>query len=182
MESTAVPPTPTVYPIRLEIARPDTQRRLTNFPLFVGTIVRFVLLAPSVIVLFYLIYGALIGYLAATFVIMLRGRYPRGIFKILVGVHRWEANITAYFLHLFDEYPPLDLDQRRDRPLQLEVDYPQHPSRWLNAPGIGFAIKAILLIPHFLVLNALYFLASVIVLIGQVAILFNPVFHPVCIK
>lgn len=143
-----------------------------------GTIVRFILLAPSVIVLFYLAYGALIGYLAATFVITLRGRYPRGIFKLLVGVQRWEANVTAYFLHLFDEYPPLDLDRRLDRALQLEVDYPQHPSRWLNAPVFGFALKAILLTPHLLVLNALYFLVSVVVLIGQVAILFNHRFPP----
>ncbi len=178
MESDAHPQDMPVYPTRLEITQPETQRRLTNFPLFIGTLIRLVLLIPSYLMLYYLMFGALIGYVAATFVITLRGRYPRGIFKLLVGIHRWEANITAYFLHLFDDYPPLDLDQRLDRALQLEVDYPQHPSRWLNAPGIGFAIKAVILIPHFLVLNALYFLASVIVLIGQVAILFNRRFPP----
>ena len=169
----AVEPAPPAYPVRLSITRPETQRRLTNFPLFIGTLIRLVLLIPSYAILSLLYYLQFLAYFYATFVILFRGRYPRGLFKMQVGAMRWGANVQAYFFHLFDPYPPMDLDQRPDRELQLEVDYPESPSRLLNAPVLGLLIKAILAIPHLLILNAFGFLAGVVVFIGQFAILFT---------
>ena len=130
------------YAVRLDIEHPANQRRLTNFPLFIGTILRFVLLTPHLLMLSFLVYAQYLAYFMATFVILFRGRYPVGLFKFQVSVLRWQANVTAYYRHLFDEYPPLDMDQRPDRALRFEVDYPVQPSRWLNMPLLGILTQA----------------------------------------
>ena len=159
------------YPIRLTIERPDTQARLTNFPLFIGTLIRLVLLLPSLLVYYYLATAAGVAFWLSLWGILFTGRYPRGLFKLQVGALRWGMNVSAYLFHLFDPYPPMDLDQRPDRELILEVDYPERPSRWLNLPF--FPLKFVLAIPHLLILMALYFLAGVVVFIAQFVILFS---------
>lgn len=161
------------YPVSLDISRPERQRKLTNLPLGIGTFIRLVLLVPSLALLYQLISALWLAYLGATFVILFRGRYPRGLFKLLLGSLRWQTNAYAYFLHLFDEYPPLDLDQRPESKLQLSAPYPEHPSRWLNAPALGLAIKLVLAVPHLIILMALYFLAGVVVFLAAFAILFS---------
>jgi hypothetical protein len=48
--------------------------------------------------------------IAAWFVILFTGRYPRGMFDFLVGVGRWTARVNAYVLVLVtDRYPPFRL-------------------------------------------------------------------------
>ena len=38
------------------------------------------------------------------------GRYPRGIFEFVEGVHRWAIRVTAYgFTLVTDRYPPFSL-------------------------------------------------------------------------
>ena len=164
---------PSAYPVRLNIHYPERQRRLTNFPFFVGYMIRVLLLTPHLLLLYPLCYLQFLAYFGSTFVITFRGRYPRGLFKLQVGALRWQANISGYYLHLFDEYPPLDLDQRPERALQFEVDYPDTPSRWLNAPFIGIFIKFVLVSPHLLILYGFGFVAVVVVFISEVAILFT---------
>ena len=164
------------YAVRLTIERPSQQRRLTNFPLFIGDLLRFVLLIPHQLMLIFLVSAQYLAYFMATFVILFRGRYPVGLFKFQVSVLRWQANVAAYSLHLFDEYPLLDMDQRPDRALRFEVDYPERPSRWLNMPFLGILIKLTLTLPHLLILYALGLLASVIVFIAEFVILFNRTF------
>jgi hypothetical protein len=79
--------------------------------------------------------------------------------------------VYCYLFSLYDEFPPMDMEQRPDRELILEVDYPGRWNRWLNLPF--FPLKLILVIPHALVLYALASAAFVITLIGQFAILFS---------
>lgn len=165
--------TPPPYPARLEITRPEQQRRLTNFPLLVGDIIRLVLLAPHLLLLLILYFAQIAAFFLSTFAIVFTGRYPRGLFKLQVGVIRWQTNVTAYLLHLTDEYPPMDLEERTDPHLRIEIDYPEHPSRWLNSPFLGFLAKFILLVPHQLIVSALSSLASVLVFIALFAILFT---------
>ena len=160
------------YPIRLDIRRPETQSRLTNFPLFIGTFIRAILAIPHFIVLYFLgIIGALV-YFIATFAILFTGKYPLGMFNFYVGVQRWSTNITAYLSHLYDQYPPFSTEQQQ-YPLTYEVDYPETLSRLLNAPFIGIVIKFVLLIPHFVALFFLAIVAYILIFIAQFAILFS---------
>ncbi len=127
----------------------------------------------------YFLYGLqFLAYFMSTFVITFTGRYPRGLFKLQVGVLRWQANVSAYSLHLFDEYPPLDLDQRPEGRVHFEVDYPERPSRWLNAPFFGASLKVLLALPHLVILYGFGFLAGVIVFIAEFAILIDRRFPP----
>jgi Domain of unknown function (DUF4389) len=48
--------------------------------------------------------------LVAAFAVLFTGRYPRGIFDLVMGLNRWIFRVLAYVLLLRDEYPPFRLD------------------------------------------------------------------------
>ena len=58
-----------------------------------------------------------------------------------------------------------------DYPTRLEVDYPESPSRVLALLGVIFFLKALLLIPHLIVISILGLVATVVIWIGYLAVL-----------
>jgi ABC-type multidrug transport system fused ATPase/permease subunit len=171
--TTATGETPASYPVNLEVQRPDSQSRLTNFPLGIGTFIRLVLLVPHLIILYFLQIVASIIYFIATFAILFTGRYPRGMFNFYVGYTRWSSNVYGYLVSVYDNYPPFSMDQQSGYPLSFTVDYPESHSRLLNFPILGLIIKLILLIPHFIVVYFLILVALIVLFIAHFAILFT---------
>ncbi|MCP2343807.1 DUF4389 domain-containing protein [Actinomadura rupiterrae] len=49
--------------------------------------------------------------LIVVFALLFTGRYPRGLFHLLMGLNRWSLRVSAYVLLLTDVYPPFRLDQ-----------------------------------------------------------------------
>jgi hypothetical protein len=64
--------------------------------------------------------GGLIGLLTLIAVIMLlfTGRYPKGIFDLLMGLNRWTFRVAAYASLMRDEYPPFRLDLGGREPVE----------------------------------------------------------------
>jgi hypothetical protein len=46
----------------------------------------------------------------AAFAVLFTGRYPRGIFDLVMGLNRWVFRVLTYVMLLRDEYPPFRLD------------------------------------------------------------------------
>ena len=58
-------------------------------------------------------------------------------------------------------------------PVNLDVQYPEHPSRLWALGTLFFLIpKMVVLIPHLIILYVLGFVAMVVAIIGQLAVLF----------
>jgi hypothetical protein len=56
--------------------------------------------------------GGLIGILVliAAVWLLFTGRYPRDIFRLVIGLNRWVYRVLAYVTLMRDEYPPFHLD------------------------------------------------------------------------
>jgi len=97
------------YPLTFQVADPERSSRLLNFPLFIGLAVKFILLIPHLIIIWFLYLAAVIVVFVAQFAILFTGSFPEGMHGFIVGVGRWYNRITAYAFGLTDKYPPFSL-------------------------------------------------------------------------
>ncbi len=93
--------------VHLEIPYPDAKSGLNRWlPL-----VKWLLAIPHYVVLIFLALAGIVVVVIAWFAILFTGRYPRGLFDFVVGIHRWGNRVFAYALVLAtDQYPPFRLD------------------------------------------------------------------------
>ena len=87
------------YPARLEVEYPE---QLSRWKIFV----KWFLAIPHLIILYG--YGILANAITfvAFFIILFTTSYPKALFDLVVGYHRWNTRVYAYVLLLTDEYPP----------------------------------------------------------------------------
>jgi hypothetical protein len=117
------------YPATLDVAYPGAQSRLTALG-------RLVLAFPHLLIIGVFVGGGaywidhasswqftspwsgLIGLLVliAGFALLFTGRYPRGLFQLVVGLNRWVLRVVAYAALMTEEYPPFRFDGGGDEP------------------------------------------------------------------
>ena len=113
-------------------------------------LVKWLLIVPHAIVLFFLWVGFFVASVVAFFAILFTGRYPRAIFAFNVGVLRWTWRVCFYSYSALgtDRYPPFSLADDPDYPARLSVEYPQSLSR-----GLVVVKWWLLALPHYLVIG-----------------------------
>ncbi len=100
------PSTVDAQDVDLELDYPDAARDISRWM----PLVKWFILIPHYIVLFFLSIGAFFVVIFSWFAILFTGRIPQGAFDFILGVGRWGLRVHAYgFLLITDEYPPFSL-------------------------------------------------------------------------
>src|SRR5215471_17863743 len=115
-------------------------------------LVKWALLIPHFLILVFLWLGFILTTIAAFFVLLFTGRYPRGIFDFNLGVLRWTWRVHYYGYGALgtDRYPPFSLKELPDYPARLSIDYPEQLAR-----GLVLVKWWLLAIPHYVVVGIL---------------------------
>jgi hypothetical protein len=115
-------------------------------------LVKWLLLIPHYIVLFFLYLAFAVVTVIAFFAILITGRYPRGLFDVNLGILRWGWRVSYYGYSALgtDRYPPFSLGEEPDYPATLSIAYPQRLSR-----GLVLVKWWLLAIPQYMVLGLL---------------------------
>jgi Domain of unknown function (DUF4389) len=132
------------YPVRLYARRDPAPGRWL-------WLVKWLLLIPHYLVLAVLWLAFIVLTAVAYVVVLVTGRYPRGIYDFNVGVLRWSWRVGYYGYQVLgtDRYPPFTLADVPDYPAGLDADPPLPISRW--RPLFAWLLAT----PHLLIVAAL---------------------------
>ena len=96
------------YPARLEVDYPEASSRGLAL-LGVLFLIKLILLVPHLIILYALGLVSFVVVYVAYWAVLITGRYPQGLFTLVIGVQRWSYRANAWFVGLVDRYPPFTL-------------------------------------------------------------------------
>ncbi|MFI6645966.1 DUF4389 domain-containing protein [Streptomyces sp. NPDC050504] len=113
-------------------------------------LVKWILLIPHYVVLFFLWIAFTVVSVIAFFSILFTGLYPRTLFGFNLGVLRWSWRVAYYSYGVLgtDRYPPFSLGEEPDYPARLDVAHPARLSR-----GLVLVKWWLLALPHYLVVG-----------------------------
>ncbi|MDC0765401.1 DUF4389 domain-containing protein [Streptomyces sp. HD] len=119
-------------------------------------LVKWILVVPHFVVLFFLWITFTAVSVVAFFAILFTERYPRALFDFNLGVLRWSWRVAYYSYSALgtDRYPPFSLGEEPEYPTRLDIAYPERLSR-----GLVLVKWWLLAIPHYVVIG--FFLGGV---------------------
>jgi len=171
----AVPPPPAEdrYPVNADFEPAGRRNRLWAIPV-VGGAVKLVILIPHFIVIAILgilysptfsfrwggsgqvrqITFAGLAFLILWLPVLAGGPTPLSGHGFVGGFLRWSTRLGAFLIGLTDSYPPFSMHSA-GHPVDVRIHIPESNNRWWAFPIVGFYVKQLILIPHFLCLIGL---------------------------
>lgn len=151
-------PIRTAYPIDLDVAPPAPQNRLS-------VLLRLIYVIPNAIVLSVLLMAFAVIWAISWIAILVTGSYPAALLKFSIGAWRWSMRLNGYAYLLTDKYPAFSLDDDADYPVRLLADEQVNGRNRLTT---FWLLRAILAIPHLLVLGVLSYAAGAVAFIAWI--------------
>jgi len=132
-------------------------------------LLKWLLVIPHYIILFFLMIAFAVVWIIAFFAILITGKYPKGLFEFNAGVLRWTWRVGFYSYQALgtDKYPPFSLKPDPDYPADLEITYPEKLSRGL------VLVKWLLGIPHYIIVEVFSDLIAILVFVAGICLLFS---------
>jgi hypothetical protein len=155
-------------PIRFELPQDPGQNQLWGIPIL-GVFVRFILVIPQLIILWFLGIAVFLASIVTWYPILTRGRMASWGYTIIGGYFRLQARVTMYVALITGVYPPFGMTG--DHPVQVEFDQNEEQNRWWGIPLLGLLARWIILIPHWIVLWVLGAAAGIVLFFSWVPIL-----------
>ena len=146
----AYPLAPDAYPVNISYDRSALINRLWGIPI-IGGFIRWVLLIPHFFVVFFVAIVAGIMLVFSWIPVLILGRFPGWGYRWVGGLMGWYVRLQAYLYFLTPQYPPFSLSAE-DYPINVRFDEGVRINRLWGIPILGWAVRGILLIPHFIVL------------------------------
>jgi Domain of unknown function (DUF4389) len=154
------------YPVNLDVDYGDGQRSKGLAVCGILFPVKTLLAIPHFIALWFVSIGVFFATWFGYWGIALNGELSPGIARFLHNYLGWTTRVTAWLASWRDEYPAFATEQP-DYPAKVIVTEPSlERGRGLAWAGIIFFLKAVLLIPHLVVL---YFVQIAAAIAGWVA-------------
>jgi hypothetical protein len=151
----AAPPAPAGgYPVQVTITDRRELSRWWGIPFF-GNVVRWVLAIPHLVVLWILGFVLAVWLFLGWIVILLTGRVPGIVVKLLTEYIQRGARIGAYIGFLMPGgYPPLEPGAPTPVDVKIEPTSLEINRLW-GIPILGFFVRILVLIPQLIVLSIL---------------------------
>ena len=159
------------YPVQVTFDQDTSINRLWGIPIL-GWMVRWIALIPHFIVLWLLGIVTGLSVLVSWIPVLFMGRQAQMLVSLYTTYLRYTTRVVAWAMFLSGPYPPI-IPGDSDYPVNVTVDGSGSINRLWGIPFLGIWVRAILIIPHAILLFILYFPVAFFALLSFAFILFT---------
>lgn len=159
------------HPVSVAFPVVEQRNKLYAVPI-VGFALKAIMLIPFFIAAY--IVGIIVGiavYLTWIPVLFV-GKYPGFADTLYGGYIRWISRVAAFMTGIQDKYPSFSFsDDAGSGDVSISWPYNEQPNRFWAIPIVGFFVKAVICIPHFIAVCILAFVSWLLLLVTWVSVL-----------
>ncbi|HJP87660.1 MAG TPA: DUF4389 domain-containing protein [Candidatus Limnocylindrales bacterium] len=159
------------YPVQLSFDPDQRINRLWGIPI-IGWSIRALILIPHYIVLWLLGVVTGLSVLISWIPVLLTGKQNATLVSLYSTTYEYTARVYGYLFFLAAPYPPI-VPGPMDYPINLQVDGSGSINRLWGIPFLGLYLRAILIIPHAILLFFLEIAAIFLSIVIWIPILIN---------
>ncbi len=162
------------YPVQVLFPMLRSYNRFYAIPL-IGYAVKCLMLIPYLIAMCVIGLIVYVLQLVAWIPVLTTGQYPEWNRNLAEGFIRYTKRSTSFFYGLTDRYPSFALQDEPGGGGDAMITFARQESynRFYAIPIVGYAVKAIMLIPHAIMLYLLGIVVGIVLLICWIPVLFT---------